>query len=63
MTLVIVATLLLSYLLIATESITKINKAAIAVFAGTVGWVLYICWGTNFVMSEHGVSYCLLSCR
>ncbi len=57
MTLVIVATLLLSYLLIATESITKINKAAIAVFAGTVGWVLYICWGTNFVMSEHGVAY------
>lgn len=57
MTLIIVAILLLSFLLIATERLTNINKAAVAVFAGTVGWVLYICWGTDFVMSQHSYGY------
>lgn len=33
------------------------NKAAIAVFAGTVGWVLYICWGSDFIMSNHHGEY------
>ena len=53
MTLIIVAIMLLGYLLIATESITNVNKAAVAMFAGTVGWVLYICYGTDFVTSMH----------
>ncbi|MBR7014323.1 MAG: sodium:proton antiporter, partial [Prevotella sp.] len=57
MTLLIVAILLISFLLIATEAMTKMNKAAVAIFAGTVGWVLYICWGTDFVMSQHGDEY------
>ena len=57
MTLIIVAILLLSFILIATERLTNINKAAVAVFAGTVGWVLYICWGTDFVMSQHPSGY------
>lgn len=57
MTLLIVAILLISFLLIATETVTKMNKAAVAIFAGTVGWVLYICWGTDFVMSQHGDEY------
>ena len=57
MTLLIVAILLISFLLIATEAVTKMNKAAVAIFAGTVGWVLYICWGTDFVMSQHGDEY------
>ncbi len=57
MTLVIVAILLLTYILIATESVTKVNKAAVAIFAGTVGWVLYICYGTDFVMSRHPHEY------
>ncbi len=57
MTLIIVAILLLSYLLIATESITNVNKAAVAMFAGTVGWVLYICYGTDFVMNMHSSEY------
>ena len=57
MTLIIVAIMLLGYLLIATESITNVNKAAVAMFAGTVGWVLYICYGTDFVTSMHSSEY------
>lgn len=57
MTLLIVAILLLGYILIATESITNVNKAAVAMFAGTVGWVLYICYGTDFVTAWHNVEY------
>lgn len=57
MTLIIVAILFISYILIATERLTNINKAAIAVFAGTVGWVLYISWGSDFIMSNHQGEY------
>ncbi len=57
MTLIIVAILLLSFVLIATEQLTNINKAAVAMFAGTVGWVLYICYGSDFVMREHQGDY------
>ena len=54
---IIIAILVIGYLLIATSSLTKVNKAAIAVFTGTVGWVLYICYGTLFVMSQHPMEY------
>ena len=57
MTLIIVSILLLGFLLIATSNITKINKAASAVFSAAVGWVLYICYGTDFVMSQHPSEY------
>lgn len=57
MTIVIVFILLLAYFLIATEVLTKVNKAAVAVFAGTVGWILYICFGTDYVMSQHMADY------
>ncbi len=57
MTIVIVAILLMGYLLIATENITKVNRAAVAIFAGTVGWVLYICFGMDFVTSQHAYEF------
>ena len=57
MTLIIVLMLLLGYLLIATGHLTGVNKAAIAVFIGTIGWVVYICWGTDFVMDRHPHEY------
>jgi Na+/H+ antiporter NhaD/arsenite permease-like protein len=57
MTLIIVGIFLLGFLLIATESITNVNKAAVAIFACTVGWVLYIGYGTDFVMSQHAAEY------
>ena len=49
--------LIFGYLLIATGHLTGVNKAAIAMFLGTVGWVIYICWGSDFVMAEHAGEY------
>jgi len=57
MTLIIVTMLLLSYLLIATGHLTGVNKAAIAMFLGTVGWVVYVSWGADFVMAQHPTDY------
>ena len=57
MTLIIVSMLIISYLLIATGHLTRVNKSAIAVFLGTIGWVIYISWGTDFVMSQHPREY------
>ena len=57
MSLIIVAILCMSYLLLATESLTKVNKSAVAMFAGTIGWVLYICYGTDFVMGQYAREY------
>ncbi len=56
-TLIIIGILLLGYVLIATEHVTHVNKAAVAVFVCTVSWVLYICYGADFVMSEHAGEY------
>ncbi len=57
MALVIVSILLIGYVLIATGYLTRVNRAAVAMFVGTVGWVLYICYGTDFVMSQHPHEY------
>ena len=57
MTLISVAILLMAYLLIGTEHLTNVSKAAVAIFAGTVGWVLYICYGMDFVMGVHPKEY------
>ena len=57
MTLVILTILVLAYVLIATENVTKVNRAAVAIFAGTVGCVLFVCFGMDFVTSEHLADY------
>ena len=57
MALVIVSILLIGYVLIATGYATNVNRAAIAMFVGTAGWVLYICYGTDFVMGQHAGEY------
>src|SRR5574344_425361 len=57
MSLIIVCMALLGYLLIATGQLTNVNKAAIAMFIGTAGWVIYICYGTDFVMGQHPREY------
>lgn len=57
MTLIIVTMLILAYVLIATGHLTGVNKAAIAMFLGTVGWVVYVCWGEDFVMAQHPGDY------
>ncbi len=53
MTLAIVIIMLLGYLLICTEHITRINKATVAMFCGVVGWVLFICVGPQYIMNLH----------
>ena len=57
MTLIIVILLLFSYLLIATGHLTGVNKAAISIFLAAIGWVVYISWGTDFVMEMHSGAY------
>ena len=57
MALVIVSILLIGYVLIATGYATNVNRAAVAMFVGTAGWVLYICFGTDFVMSQYQGEY------
>ena len=57
MTFIIVLLLIISYLLIATGHLTGVNKAAIAMFLGTAGWVVYVCYGTDFVMHQHPEDY------
>ena len=57
MTILITSILIISLLFIATERQTNINKAAVAVFACTVGWILYICFGADFVESQHQYGY------
>lgn len=59
MTFVIVTILLIGFFLIATEKYTNVNKAAVAIFVGTLGWILYISYGTDFVMSRHAGDYML----
>ena len=56
-TFIIAAILLFAFVLISTENVTNVNKAAVAIFAGTVGWVLYICWGTDFIVEWHQAEY------
>ena len=65
MTIVIIALMLLAYLLIASEHLTHINKATTAMFAGVVGWILYIIYMghdkaaiANDVFPRHSAYYC-----
>ncbi len=57
MTLIIVTMLILAYVLIATGHLTGVNKAAIAMFLGTIGWIVYVCWGADYVMAQHPEDY------
>lgn len=57
MTAIIVTMLILAYVLIATGHTTGVNKAAIAMFLGTIGWVVYVCWGQDFVMAQHPAEF------
>ena len=57
MTLVIVLMLVFSYVLIATGHLTGVNKAAIAMFLGTIGWVVFVIWGDDFVQARHAAEY------
>lgn len=53
MTLIIVLILLVGYVGIATEHITHVNKAAIAMFLGVVAWMLLIMEGSSYLFAQH----------
>ena len=57
MMLIIVSLLVLGYLMIATGHLTGVNRSAIAMFIGAVGWVVYVCWGSDFVLQLHADEY------
>lgn len=57
MTVAIVIVILLGYLFIAIEHVTHVNKALVAIFCGTVGWVLFMCSGTSFINVMHPEEY------
>ena len=42
MSLIILLIIVVGFILISTENVTNVNKAAVAIFVGTVGWVLYV---------------------
>lgn len=43
----------ISYVMIATEHRTHINKAATAMFAGVVGWILFMLTDTQYISTLH----------
>lgn len=57
MTILIVMILLVGYIAIATEHITRINKAATAMFLGVTGWILYMIEGGDYVTQFHFNEY------
>lgn len=57
LTIIILFALLVAYAAIGTSHLTKVNKAAVAMFVCTLGWVVYISYGTDFVMSRHPREY------
>lgn len=56
-TIIISSLMLVGYLLIATERLTGVNKSAVAMFLGTLGWILYVTFGNDFVMAQHHADY------
>jgi len=57
MTIAILSLILIGYIMIANEHLTHINKATIALFAAVLGWVLFICTGTDFVVKMHAPEF------
>ncbi len=57
MSLIILLIIVVGFILISTENVTNVNKAAVAIFVGTVGWVLYVSYGTDFVQMLHQQAY------
>lgn len=57
MTLFILLIFVLSILLIAFEPIAKMNKAAVAMFAGVCCWLFYIADGATYVIEHHPIDF------
>ena len=59
MTLLIVAVLVASYLLMSTVRVNHLNRAAIAMFCGVIAWLLYMLHGEAFLARVHPDTYAL----
>mgnify|MGYP000109721146 CR=1 FL=1 len=57
MTVILVILFIVGCVLIATEKINHINKAAVAIFLGTLCWLLYLIYGTSYVTAEHAADF------
>lgn len=57
MTIFISILMVLAFVFIAVSPQTSVNRSAVAMFAGTLGWVLYISFGADFVMEHHSTDY------
>ena len=57
MTIAIVILMLIGYVLICTEHITRINKATVALFCGVSGWVMYVCVGPYYIETLHNSGF------
>ena len=57
MTLAIVIVILIGYVFIASEHLTHVNKALVAVFCASVGWVLFMCSGTSMIDVLHAQEF------
>ncbi|MBR1387132.1 MAG: sodium:proton antiporter NhaD [Alloprevotella sp.] len=57
MSIYILLLFLIGVVLISTEQIHRANKAAVAMFIGVLCWIVYLCFGTDFVTAEHGQDF------
>ena len=55
--LIILSILAIGLILMATESLNRMNKAAVAMFVGVICWLIYIGYGTDFVVAEHQIDF------
>ena len=56
-TLIILSVLVVGYLMIATEHVNHISRAAIAMFTGVIAWLLYMLRGGTFLKAVHPDTY------
>lgn len=57
MAIIIISILLVGAALIVSENFTNVNKSAVAVFSAAIAWVLYICYGYDFVDARYHDAY------
>ena len=57
MTLLIVAVLVASYLLMSTVQVSHLNRGAVAMFGGVIVWLLYMFHGEDFLRLVHPDAY------
>lgn len=57
MTLIIVTVLLVGFVLMSTEEVTHLNRAAVAMFCGVIACVLYMLQASDYIQLMHPLEY------